>query len=91
MPYSSRSDIYRKAGLYLGRGVSAYINLLNPQAVIIGGGVSGSLHLLHDAIMQIIAESVIRTIADVDVVRTALGYDAALIGASALVKINTES
>lgn len=82
--------IYKKAGVYLGRGISSAVNILNPQAIIIGGGVSASLDILLPTIRKTISNDVISTIADVDVVRTTLGYEAALIGAAALVAVGTK-
>ncbi|GBE29109.1 MAG TPA: ROK family protein [Bacteroidetes bacterium] len=43
-------EVWRRVGHYLGAGVAAYINIFNPQAVLIGGGISGAGdHLLKPA------------------------------------------
>lgn len=78
-------DIFRKVGTYLGRGIACAVNLLNPQAVIVGGGVSASLELLAPAITDTLIQSANTTLLPVDVVKTRLGYDAAFLGAAALI------
>ena len=77
--------IFDEIGTYLGRGMSYCINILNPQAIIVGGGVSRSLELLRPAIFEAIRANAFWKMRKVDVVRTPLGYEAALIGAAALV------
>jgi glucokinase len=43
-------EVWRRIGHYLGAGVAAYINIFNPEAVLIGGGISGvGDHLLKPA------------------------------------------
>ncbi|MCL1922053.1 MAG: ROK family protein, partial [Kiritimatiellaeota bacterium] len=76
--------IYRQAAVYLGRGFAYAVNLLNPQAVIIGGGVSNSFDLIEGTIKETISACAAARLAGVDVIRTGLGYNAALLGAAAL-------
>ncbi|HHV08805.1 MAG TPA: ROK family protein [Clostridiales bacterium] len=78
-------EIYRKAAVYIGRGLGYAVNLLNPEVVIIGGGVGSSLDILKDGILGTIHKTVNPALLPVDVVRTRLGYDAAFLGAAALV------
>lgn len=77
--------IFDEIGTYLGRGMSCCINVLNPQAVVVGGGMSSSLELLRPAILAAIRGNAFWKMRNVDVVCTPLGYEAALIGATALV------
>jgi len=77
-------EIYRLAGMYLGRGFACAINLLNPQAVIIGGGVADSFGLIEPAMRETISSCAAPPLAGVDVVKTGLGYNAAFLGAAAL-------
>ena len=60
------------------------VNVLNPQAVVVGGGVSASLELLRPAITAALKANAFRKMQNIDVVCTPLGYEAALIGAAAL-------
>lgn len=76
--------IFDEIGTYLGRGMAYCVNVLNPQAVVVGGGVSASLELLRPAITAALKANAFRKMQDIDVVCTPLGYEAALIGAAAL-------
>lgn len=78
-------EIMNKIGTYLGRGISYCINILNPQAIVIGGGVAESLDLLIPSIQVSIQQNVFKRMQDVDIIKTPLGYEAALLGAAALV------
>ena len=77
--------VFEQVGTYLGRGISYCVNILNTQAVIIGGGVAVALDLLLPGIRLAVKESVFEKMQDFEVVQTPLGYDAALLGAAALV------
>ena len=76
--------IFDEIGTYLGRGMASCVNILNPQAVIVGGGVSASLELLRPAITAALKANAFHKMQNIDVVCTPLGYEAALIGAAAL-------
>lgn len=81
-------EIFRQAAFYLGIGIAQAVNLLNPQAVILGGGVAASMDLMEPVIRQVLETDVVRQpriTAPIPLKYTALGYDAALIGAASLV------
>ena len=82
--------IFDAVGTYLGRGISYCINICNPQAIIIGGGVAASLELLRPAIDAAIQANAFQKMQNVQVVCTPLGYEAALLGAAALVMDDVE-
>lgn len=75
---------FAQIGRYLGRGLGAAVNLLNPQAIIFGGGVAMSLHFLYNAIEKELCKAAHPNLLPVKLVPTKLGYQAALIGAAAL-------
>ena len=77
-------EVFHTAGKYIGRALSYAANLLNPHKIYIGGGVSDSLELLLPAIREEFARATITQCADIEIVKTALAYDAALMGAAAL-------
>lgn len=77
-------DIFEKAGEYLGRGISYYTNILDPEAVIIGGGVAASLQWLMPGIQRSIDRYTFAQMQDVKILPTALGYEAAMMGAIAI-------
>ena len=80
----SALEVCQTAGKYIGRALSYAANLINPQKIYIGGGVSDSLELLLPAIREEFSRATIKQCADVEIVKTALNYDAALMGAAAL-------
>lgn len=78
-------EIFEKAGMYIGRALCAALNLLDPQRVFIGGGVSLSLELLLPSIRSTLKSLCVEFVADTPIEQTKLGYNAALIGAASLV------
>ena len=74
-------NIFRKVGNYIGRGIASYVNILDPEAFIIGGGVAASISILMPGIREAIDQCAFYAMKDIKIVQTALGYDAALIGA----------
>lgn len=80
--------IYEGMGDYLARGIAAAINLLNPQVVILGGGVAKSIDLLLPLIHMNIHNYIVEGLVETPIIQTALGYEAALLGATALVLEN---
>ena len=81
-------EVFDTAGTYIGRALSYAANLVNPYKIYIGGGVSGSLELLLPAIRNEFMRATLKQCASIEIVKTALAYDAALIGAAALVVLN---
>ena len=74
-----------QTGVYLGHAIATCVNILNPSAVILGGGVSQDFDLFSDALMRAYQARVFaRANPDVCIRQTALGYHAALLGAATL-------
>ena len=78
-------EVFHTAGRYIGRALSYAANLLNMNKIYIGGGVSDSLELLLPAIREEFERATVRQCVGIEIVKTALSYDAALIGAAALI------
>lgn len=77
--------IFDDAGKYLGRGIATVANLLSPQLVVVGGGVSLSEGLLMKPLMQEFDLHTMEAIRDLtEVVVSPLGMDAGIVGAMAL-------
>jgi len=76
--------VYDKTGVYLGRALAAAANLVNPKCAFIGGGVSKALDLMLPGIQRTLAAEAVPQCANLKVVRTRLGYEAALLGAAAV-------
>lgn len=80
---------FNRAGNALGKAFSYCVNLLNVNKIVIGGGVSSSLDLIMPSIERKLKKHVFTQANETVIVeRTALGYDAALIGAAALAQKN---
>ena len=78
-------EAFRQTGVYLGRAAAICINLLNPSAVIFGGGVAMDFDLFSEALQQTCKERVFSEANPCCVIApTALGYHAALLGAACL-------
>lgn len=76
--------IFEKAARYIGIGLSSVVNVINPKAVIFGGGVVRSFDLMEKIIKDTIVCNVTAPARNVEVLRTPLGYEASLKGALAL-------
>jgi glucokinase len=78
--------IFEIIGEYVGMGLVSVINLLNPEKVIIGGGVAESGELLLEPIRRTIqARAMVVARNSVEIVPAQLGNSAGVIGASMLV------
>jgi glucokinase len=76
---------YELEGFYLGRAIAAAVNLINPQKVVIGGGVSLGFDLFWPSLERALRARVYQGAnPKLKVEATALGYNAALLGAAAL-------
>ena len=77
--------IFDDAGKYLGRGIATVVNLLSPELVILGGGVSSAGDLLMKPLMEELNRHTMEAIRDgIAVEVSSLGIDAGVIGAVAL-------
>lgn len=79
--------IFEKMGYYIGMGLTSVINLLNPEKIIIGGGVAECGELLLAPIRKTIQERAMTVQKEsVEIVPAQLGNSAGVIGASMLVE-----
>ena len=79
--------IFEKMGYYIGMGLTSVINLLNPEKIIIGGGVAECGDLLLDPIRRTINDRAMKVQREsVEIVPAELGNSAGVIGASMLVE-----
>ena len=72
------------AGVVLGRALVGFVNLLNPQLVVVGGGVGEAAPFMVERAAEIVAEEALAGRRDVRLVQAELGNDAGLLGAAAL-------
>ena len=81
-------DIWDNVGEYLGAALASVINLLNPDKIVIGGGVSNAGGLLFGPVIKTINKRAMKVpLKHVKILRSNLGEDAGLIGAAGLVML----
>lgn len=78
-------EIAEKFGQYLGKGLAAVAGVINPEAFVIGGGVSKAGTILLDYIQKNYTPYVFHASRDVKFTLATLGNDAGIYGAAKLV------
>jgi len=79
-------QIFNIVGEYLGVALVSVVNLLNPEKIIVGGGVGQAGDLILEPVREAIRKRCIPTsAAAVEVVQAQLGESAGVVGASLLV------
>ncbi len=79
-------ELFAQAGFYIGLGLVNLIHVLEPQRILIGGGVSQAGDLLFDPIRATVNQHVMSPIyREVQILPAELGADVGLMGAVALV------
>ncbi len=79
--------IFTIMGEYIGFGLTSVVNLLNPEKIIIGGGVADAGDILLDPIKETIKKrAMVVAGSAVEVVPAQLGNTAGVIGASLLIE-----
>ena len=80
-------QIFKKMGKIIGLGLTSVINLLNPEKIIIGGGVADAGDILFDPIKDTVARRAMPIQREaVEIVHAKLGNTAGVIGASLLIE-----
>ncbi len=78
-------EVFRQAGFYLGIAIADLLNILNPEAIVIGGGVVSGWDLLMPHVYEEMKQRAYRENTDrVKIVRAQLGDDAGILGAAYL-------
>jgi glucokinase len=81
-------EVMDETGYYVGIGASNAINFLNPEMVVIGGGISQAGPVLWDPIMRTVrANALIEALEVCRVVPSALGDDAGVLGGAVLAAV----
>ena len=85
-------EVMEETGYFVGIGVANAINFLNPDMVVIGGGISQAGPVLWDPIMRTVRANALKEALDVcQVMQSALGDDAGIMGGIVLVLQEMES
>ena len=75
-------DVLDHVGLHLGVGIASFVNVFNPELVVLGGGFARAGDLLFEPARQYVAEHALSPARDeVKIVPALLGVEAGLIGA----------
>jgi glucokinase len=78
-------ELLDSIGFDLGIGIASYVNIFNPEVVVVGGGFGVAGDLLLEPARRVVAERALPTARDsVRIVEAKLGPDAGLIGAGLL-------
>ncbi len=76
-------EVFRQMGVYLGIGLANLINILNPEMIVIGGGVMNAWQLFEKDMNREVNERAFPLLADlVKIVPAECGDDAGLLGAA---------
>jgi len=79
-------QLLNEVGRYLGIAIASIINLLNPELIVIGGGVSKAGEFFFEEIKNVIKKRAFTTMVKTpEIVTSSLNEDASSIGAAALV------
>ena len=85
--------IFKKVTKYLGIGIGSIVNFLNPEMIVLGGGVVEALDdtFLDDIRAAAKKYSLPNTLDGVQIVRAALGDNSGILGAAALARQRSDN
>lgn len=82
-------EVLKETGEILGHAIASLVNILNPEMIIVGGGISNAGELLMEPVrMGMLKHAYTIPAAAVEVVRAKLGNDAGLVGSASLAVAN---
>lgn len=79
-------EAWRRTGFFLGLALAGVVNLLNPDRIVIGGGVAKAGRWIFEPLRATLRTRAMRGVGHVPVVPARLGGSAGLIGASLLLE-----
>lgn len=83
------AEVIQETAVYLGVGLSGVVNLLNPEVVVIGGGITdGGAGFVSAVAQEIKKRAFFSATEKLVVAKAALGNDAGFIGAGLLGEVN---
>jgi glucokinase len=85
-------EVFEETGYYIGLGIASMVNLLDPEMVVIGGGIAQAGELIFDPIRRAArANAIPSLISHCTLVPAELGDDAGIYGGASLVLDAIES
>ncbi len=82
---------WRRAGEKVGLALVSVVNLLNPEKIVVGGGIAKAGRWLLEPMRQTVQRRAMRDVAHVSIVPAQLGASAGLIGAALLAQEKGET
>lgn len=77
--------VFHETGCHLGRAFAWAANLINPEKIVVGGGVVGAFDLFYPSMWKVFQENLFKQVnQSLCIAKTALGYEAGLLGATAI-------
>ncbi|MBM7817969.1 glucokinase [Cellulosimicrobium cellulans] len=76
------ATVVRDAAQAVGRAVAGVVTVLDPEVVVVGGGLAGAGDLWWSALEGALRAEVVDVLADLPLRRAALGNEAAIVGAA---------
>ncbi len=84
-------SIVNETSYYIGLGIASLVNTLNPEMIVIGGGMSLAGDYLLDKIRKIALENILPPLREgLEIEFSKFGTTAGIMGAAALAKMNLE-
>ncbi|WP_336276038.1 ROK family protein [Nocardioides sp. B-3] len=80
------ASVIRLGGLAVGAMIGGLVNVLDPDVVVVGGGVVNAGDPWWTALIEAAGAELLPSLRDAEIVRSAPGGDAALLGAAALAR-----
>lgn len=77
-------EVVELGGAAIGSAIGGLVNVLDPHAVVVGGGVSGAGERWWSALRAAVSREILPSLVDTPVLISTLENDAALVGAAAL-------
>lgn len=74
--------VWKETGFYLGVAIANFVNIFDPDVIVIGGNISNAWKYFHKEMMSAIKDRSL--IKDFKVVKSKLGDDAGILGAASL-------
>jgi glucokinase len=85
-------EVFRLMGVYLGTGIASLVNILNPDTIVVGGGVANGWDLFEQHMRQQVNERAFPLPARrVKILRSLCGDNAGLLGAARLAFLSLNS
>lgn len=75
-------ETYREAGRETGRALGSIVNILDPEVMIVGGGLANSSEIWWEPLLTAYHEQLVDALREVPVMKAKLGNQAALAGAA---------